>query len=470
MMEIAAVESDIGWGPYSQEIPQRSRLYSLRPIGVGTGEIESATSYIARLAAAHTVSPWALVKHEIAEQFYGQDAIIRNRLSELFAAVGSAFNGENETCRKIVAILESLTGRSDLSQMTMAFCRGVVSSRLLLRRYQAWCPECLSKWKQLDQPIYMPLLWNLRAVRVCPHHGIPLSDKCPSCGRGFYPLKARSKVGCCPDCGVWLGTSVAKDLDAKVHGLVDQAISMRVADFLRDVPSQLAGGALSHFARNIDLFHRSGFDGNLKALAGFVGVDRFTIKFWKKGTQVPSLLSLADLSIRTSLPCNVLLLKALEPHEISFPKTITGNAGKRVHAAAPQYDLAAMREVLEEAFKDGVFPRPSLHSLAKKVGCHQSTLTRRFPELTKEVKSNHQKFTAIQKEVRSMMICSFVRRTTLELHEAGYYPSLNQIRMGQPGFVNTRDPLVHEEWKKTMKELGLSYESKTRHAAEKRKP
>ena len=36
-------------------VPPRSRLYCLEPVGVGTGMVESLTSYIARLAAAHSL-------------------------------------------------------------------------------------------------------------------------------------------------------------------------------------------------------------------------------------------------------------------------------------------------------------------------------------------------------------------------------------------------------------------------------
>src|SRR5262245_9203959 len=101
------------------DIPPRSYLFRLAPIGLGTGEVESATSYVSRLARAHTVSTWSLLKHEIAPRLFGPDANLRNRLSELLAGMGSACNGENKTSRQFVAILNSLTSRDDLSGTTM---------------------------------------------------------------------------------------------------------------------------------------------------------------------------------------------------------------------------------------------------------------------------------------------------------------------------------------------------------------
>src|SRR5690242_11734080 len=100
----------------------RSRLYTLEPIGVAVGEPESATSYIARLALAHSVTTWTLLKFEIAPRLFKPGSNLRNRLSELLAGMGSACNGENGTSRQFITILSSLTGRQDLAATTMGFC------------------------------------------------------------------------------------------------------------------------------------------------------------------------------------------------------------------------------------------------------------------------------------------------------------------------------------------------------------
>lgn len=53
------------WNLESPRLPARSRLFRLEPIGIGTAEVESLTSYIARLAEAHCVSPRKLLCDEI---------------------------------------------------------------------------------------------------------------------------------------------------------------------------------------------------------------------------------------------------------------------------------------------------------------------------------------------------------------------------------------------------------------------
>jgi len=49
------------WELAAPALPPRSRLYSLAPIGVGTAFVEGLTSYVSRLAAAHSVSVGDLV-------------------------------------------------------------------------------------------------------------------------------------------------------------------------------------------------------------------------------------------------------------------------------------------------------------------------------------------------------------------------------------------------------------------------
>ena len=49
--EIAEYET---WTLEKAEVPPRTRLYHLRPVGFGTGLVESLTSYFSRLAEAHS--------------------------------------------------------------------------------------------------------------------------------------------------------------------------------------------------------------------------------------------------------------------------------------------------------------------------------------------------------------------------------------------------------------------------------
>ena len=116
-----SVDSDQIWDAQPPSMPPRSNLYPLPPAGIATGEVESLTSYLSRLATAHTVSTWALLRGEIGPRLFECDTVLRYRLGELVATTGAAFNGENATSRALVSVLHTLTGRNDLDRLTMGF-------------------------------------------------------------------------------------------------------------------------------------------------------------------------------------------------------------------------------------------------------------------------------------------------------------------------------------------------------------
>jgi hypothetical protein len=68
-------------------IPQRSRLYHLEPIGIGTPYVESLTGYVQRLAHEHCVTVRRLTITEIAplmgKEAKLQDESISNNTSDI---------------------------------------------------------------------------------------------------------------------------------------------------------------------------------------------------------------------------------------------------------------------------------------------------------------------------------------------------------------------------------------------------
>lgn len=434
-------------------VPPRSHLYCLEPIGAQTNYVESATSYLSRLANAHTVSTWTLLKHEIAPRLFGPEAILRNRLSELTAAMGAACNGENTTARNLISILHSLTGRNDLGQTTMGFYRGFIASRFLVRVDQAWCSACLHEWKQRRE-IYSPLLWHILAVRVCPQHGIPLRTECPACGRSFHPLVAHSRPGNCHRCGQWLGAEQAGAACSE-HS-TDRAIAQIVSNLLHDGPRMLCGVEESAFPSNIEFILNHFFKNNIQALARYLGINRSSVIAWKERLQLPSLLLLADVSFRFKVPAAALLCRSLAAEELTFQPEAPVGPKRREFLSPAKVDLERMRQVLEEAIATESLPRPSLNQLAKRLGCRITTLGRRFPELAKKVKDQHQKFCAIRKEVRSSLFRNLVRTAVIGIHKSGDYPSQCRVRQALPKFVDMREPAAYEAWKQTLTELQLS--------------
>ena len=435
-------------------VPPRSYLYCLEPVAVSTGEPESATSYVSRLALAHTVSTWSLLKCEIAPRLFGPEAIIRNRLSELLAGMGSACNGENSTSRQFVSILNSLTGRNDLERTTMSFCQAFICSRFLVRVKQAWCPLCLEEWRENGKEIHWPLLWHVMAVTMCPWHFKPLVTKCPSCSQSFFPLVARAQPGFCNRCHKWLGASEPTE-GASLPKSDEYEVAQIIAQFLKDGPIALKSTKQSFFPSNIETLIESGFQGNLQAFSRHMGFSRASIVEWKRGVQRPTLLSVAEICKTYQISPVAPLCSAMQPEEFRVDPAPPREVSKKTFVPPPKSDLHAMRRALEESLKDETLPPASLSKIASDLGCRQTTLVRRFPEEAKMVKERYEQYRSIRKEVRSKLVRSQVHSVVVNIHNSGDYPSQYLVRQALPKSIDMREHAAYDEWRRTLAELGL---------------
>ena len=115
-----------------------------------------------------------------------------------------------------------------------------------------------------------------------------------------------------------------------------------------------------------------------------------------------------------------------------------------------------MRRLLEEAANGDVLPNLSLSKLAIQLGCNQSTLQRRFPDLAEKVKRQYQKYCEIRIEARSKFFRYMVNSTIMGIHNAGLYPSQARVRESLPKFIDMREPVAYDEWKQTLAKLNYA--------------
>jgi len=148
-------------------MPPRSRVYSLEPIGIGTPQTESLTSYISRLAAAHSVRVRDLVVDELLAHIrrpHIPDTSQSELLDSFWRSETRALNSTRSPARRMVHALEKETGRRDLRFLTLLTWSEVVPVHQLQKMSRAWCPGCYQDWRDRGQPIYDPLLWTLAPV------------------------------------------------------------------------------------------------------------------------------------------------------------------------------------------------------------------------------------------------------------------------------------------------------------------
>jgi TniQ len=205
------------WNLAVRPVIERSRLYSLPPIGLGTAFVECLSSYVVRLAKAHAVSTTDLVRRELSRH-----------TNPPLVFYSHGINGLGACAARWIEVLERTTSRSDLRYLTLRPFEHLFSNRVFLRPMRAWCPEC---YREMDTTgtFGEQLLWCIRAVEACPRHHCLLETVCRYCNQPFRQLYAGSRVGCCSSCGTELRCIVAEKTD-KTLGDAPTKYQLWVAD------------------------------------------------------------------------------------------------------------------------------------------------------------------------------------------------------------------------------------------------
>ena len=197
-----------------------TRLYPLEPIGVGTPLVESVLSYLARLTEEHGVAPMQLIAQEIGPRVGKRYASDPRACPQFFGDWRHtlALCGSGPVAHDWTSALERLTGRRDLSHLTLASLDQVIAvpTSATLRRTGRWCPCCYEEWRSRRAVLYGPLIWMLGAADHCPVHHTPLMERCPNvgCRRTMSWLVSQAQRGYCLYCGSWLGANAQGEASA----------------------------------------------------------------------------------------------------------------------------------------------------------------------------------------------------------------------------------------------------------------
>ena len=382
MVVKASSDVDETWDLAPPPLPPRSRLYHLAPIGVGHPYVESLTSYLARLSAAHAVLPRALALGTIAPLLgIPTTATERGAFAGYFYNRAHALDGMEETSRRWVSALETLTERRDLRHLTLLPWAAVLTPWDLLRTTATWCPDCYEVWLDAGRTIYRPLLWSFRTVTVCPRHRRPLWDRCPhlDCRQQQLPVSFAARPGHCVACGRWLGAGAASapaDQIISDDTLTWQDWVVDALGALLSAPVAIARSA-QHQRVTAALRACAAHVGGGETLARLLGVSPNRPSSWMTGDGTPSLAVLLRLChyfgttpLHLFTDDSVALVPSLVP-----PPTV-----EHRHYRIGAFDLGRARELLAAALREPEHPPPSVRALARRLNCDDRLLRYHQPE------------------------------------------------------------------------------------------
>ena len=276
--------------------PRPSLLYALTPCGLGTPSVESLASYVTRLAEAHVVSVWRLILQ--IRSASRPDGVPRSSLHYAYPA-----NGLGKDSEVLLRNLEEATGRSDLHLLTLSALDGCISHPGIFRTTEAWCSGCLKDWRAIGAPVYGPLLWALRVVKVCPVHSSLLRDRCPHCQSQFATLRARALPGYCSICSQWLGTSSWRVANGSTDDdRYDLWVARSVGELLAVLPRLQSSSLATALRANLQKCLHQSEGATKENLAALAHAGPCTFQTWISGRVRPTLDHLCRLAYQLKLP------------------------------------------------------------------------------------------------------------------------------------------------------------------------
>ncbi|BAT53463.1 TetR family transcriptional regulator [Nostoc sp. NIES-3756] len=425
------------------QLPTRSRLYHLKPIGVGTSTVESLTSYITRLAVSHCLPTGVLMVTEIApviNKTYGAGTLHR-----IYNFTG-ALNGTGVMASDLVQALENLTQQKNLHFLTLLTWAEILPSRNLLRRHRAWCSFCYQEWYENGQTIYEPLLWTLDVVKVCLRHQQPLTQKCPHCKEKNFHLAWRSQPGYCSKCLKWLGLNVETQLSNCPYSHKDELefeiwITNTLGELLAKSPHLTLSPSKDNISKAICAYVDKVAEGNIAAFARQLQVPRNTVWLWCKGQNLPSIK--AVLHVCYSLRISLLdflnfeedLVDSLSTLRLPLPQT----KANRKKSIKP-FEADEVKQNLEAVLESNEFPAPSMEEVARRLQCDRRSIFKYFPDLCHAISSRYLSDRKAILENKIEQCCEEIRQITLNLHNQGIYPSEKSVseQMTMPGYLRYR--------------------------------
>lgn len=420
------IEEYEAWDNGTLLLPPGTRLYHLPPIGLGTPMVESLTGYIVRLAEEHCVSAGVLYWKEI-RTWAAKGNIFTFRVTNAAGYSTHTINGFGSPAADFVRAMETLTGRRDLSCLTLLAWRQVLPGHSLLRRCRAWCESCLYAWREANQPIYEPLLWSLQVVTICPYHRRILRQACPHCECQIGPLDSRSRRDCCSRCGQSLvpnGIDAASDSRMLPSEKLEWAcwVANTLGELLAAAPQIRCPPGRERLAQTIHHVVERFCSGNASTLARLMHVGPGTIGDWQREKTAPGLPLLLSMAYRLGISVLDLLLGSpMVASSRGFlrdaPLGPNVRRKRRRTRHAWHINRTEVSRILHMAL--GETPPPSMHKVMRRLSYSGPTVYRHFPDLCHQIALHYAEYRAKRAIERKQKAAEEVRRAAWELHAKG---------------------------------------------------
>lgn len=446
-------------------VPQRSHLYSLVPIGVNMPYVESLTSYICRVASAHSISFGSFFEYLIVPSLRKPYLISKPKVGPASTLMGTFqklmknINGTGKISRDWVELIEILTLRRDLRFLTFTSLSGVIPHWNLLRIFQAWCPMCYEEMNQYKKIIYQPLSWAIALVDMCTRHRTPLVDRCPHCCKQLPILNRRVYLGYCPRCGNWLGETANNQLTAE--DLTDEEISWRlflamsIEELLASLPNIDGLVTKETVIASLHKCASISTGGVWGRFAKLIKISHSTVQGWYQGKVKPPLSSLLRICYCLDLSLTEFLkgIPSVRGNGSNVRELPDISCPAKVARTSRILNYEKIRIELESLLN---LETPiSFAEASRRLKINVADLYRKFPELYIEITARYKKYRQDFIKSRRIEFEDEVRRAVIHLYAQGIYVSPRPVAkyLNKPSYFGRRD--VAAIIRKTREELDI---------------
>lgn len=387
------------WDIQNLNIPQRSSLYNLEPIGIGTPQVESLTGCIQRLAYEHCLSTWMLVSRKIAPSI-SKEYLSENSEQNLsaFFSKGNMLNGTGSIAQDWAQAVEGLTRRYDLKFLTLLSFVEIIPLRNSFRKIRSWCSCCYADWLLARQQPYAPLLCTLDGITICVNHERLLDSKCHRCNQELPLLPRQHALDYCSKCGEWLGIKHTKDsCDTNLsEDLLKQqnCIAQNLGELFAVAPTLKIVPKAETIAENLTQLAEHTTSGNIKKFARELQITGGVVERACSGKRTPSLSNLLEICYQLNIsPLNLVISTANIINTVDYNspffqrrkekeeiKVVTDNS----HCRKKNLDQRKIKVYLQSLLDDDA-PPPPISTITKELGCNSKTLQYHAPDLCKQI-------------------------------------------------------------------------------------
>ena len=372
--------------------PARSKLVSLKPIGVGTTKCEALISYLTRVAGKHVIRPAHLVRDVLIPMTGIRLDTSGFSFNKTYSRTINSYTSYAAIFSKV---LEQLTLQKNLLNLTFTAWKDILDPKgsALLRDHVAFCPQCLDAFEKSKEGIYYPLIWFLRSATICTTHQAPLEQRCPRCDKHQLFVAQHSSLGYCTHCGGWLGTSSFRDTKTKVPhiSLHDKFTTTALEEMIAAGPTISSKATQQHFVDRLESYCNAVSIGNMKRFEMRLGFNKDVICNWADMRSKPRIDMFLELCFRLQSSPLEFLGRDI-PEDIADQIDDYEVVQKSKRAKRSEAEMAGIRNALIASLDSDA--APTQKSVAELLGVNRRFLNHNFPELARAISDKHKRILA----------------------------------------------------------------------------